>query len=174
MASAPNRSKYSASTLREYAKDQIISAAVTAASAAEDDEHFMLAADIRIVAASLAREWGLSHVPGLPGTWPEADAPRATHSQPLRNVNMTTPTLIPVAGYTSQSDENIKLANEGKEIEERYLRWLDKIGGHNSGPTLACDPRSIALARTHIQDGAMWAIRAIFWPQRIKLPEDGA
>jgi hypothetical protein len=32
----------------------------------------------------------------------------------------------------------------------------------------------IALARTNIQQGAMWAIRSIFQPQRIKLPEDGA
>lgn len=85
---------------------------------------------------------------------------------------MTTHAGLPVAGYQPQSDDKIALANEGKALEERYLRWLDKLGGHSTGPTPVCDPRCIALARTSIQDGAMWAIRSIFQPQRIKLPED--
>lgn len=86
---------------------------------------------------------------------------------------MTDHQPMPVAGYTTQSQSNVDLANEGKELEERYLRWLDKIGGHASpAGTPVCDKRCIALARTHIQEGAMWAIRSIFQPQRIKLPED--
>ena len=81
---------------------------------------------------------------------------------------------MPVAGYTPQTQSNVELANEGKVLEERYLRWLDKLGGHNpgGGTTPVCDPRCIAVARTHMQETAMWAIRAIFQPQRIKLPED--
>ena len=79
---------------------------------------------------------------------------------------------MPVAGYTSQSDAKVALANEGKELEERYLRWLDKLNGHCAGPSPVCDGRSVALARTHIQTGAMFAVRSIFQPTRIKLPED--
>lgn len=75
---------------------------------------------------------------------------------------------IPVKGYQPQSDEKISLANEGKEIEERYLRWLDKLATLNTGH---CDPRHLALARTNIEQGAMWAIRSIFQPKRISLPE---
>lgn len=74
---------------------------------------------------------------------------------------------MPVAGYVPQSQSNVDLANEGKELEERYLRWLDKLEAHAS-----TDKRCVALAKTNVQTGAMWAIRAIFQPQRIKLPED--
>lgn len=75
---------------------------------------------------------------------------------------------MPVKGYTSQSNDDIALANEGKELEERYLRWLDKLKSNAAG----IDQRCVALATTHIQTGAMFAIRSIFQPQRIKLPED--
>lgn len=86
---------------------------------------------------------------------------------------------LPVAGYTAQSQSAVDLANEGKLLEERYLRWLDKMVYHNkqwsndpqdidTAPPF--DPRCLAEARTLIQTGAMWAIRAIFQPQRIKLP----
>lgn len=87
----------------------------------------------------------------------------------------TTHAGLPVAGYQPQSDAKVALANEGKELEERYLRWLEKLGGHNAPEgSPVCDPRCIALAKTNIQDGAMWAIRSIFQPQRVKLPEDAA
>lgn len=81
---------------------------------------------------------------------------------------MTDHNPMPVAGYTAQSQSNVDLANEGKELEERYLRWLDKLEYHPD-----TDKRCVALGRTNIQTGAMWAIRSIFKPQRIKLPEDG-
>lgn len=74
---------------------------------------------------------------------------------------------MPVAGYTSQSDARIALANEGKELEERYLRWVDKLKTHPD-----TDKRFAAEAFTCIQTGAMFAIRSIFQPTRIKLPED--
>lgn len=76
---------------------------------------------------------------------------------------------LPVKGYVSQSDENVALANEGKELEERYLRWLDRLEKLPDA-----DKRFIALSRTHVQTGAMFAIRSIFKPTRVKLPEDGA
>lgn len=74
---------------------------------------------------------------------------------------------MPVAGYTAQSDDRVKLANEGKELEERYLRWIDKLKAHPD-----TDKRCAAEAFTCIQTGAMFAIRSIFQPQRIKLPGD--
>lgn len=76
---------------------------------------------------------------------------------------------LPVAGYKPQSPEAVALANEGKALEERYLRWIDKLALDSD-----CDPRMLALAKTQIQTGAMWAIRSIFQPTRIKLPEDDA
>ena len=87
---------------------------------------------------------------------------------------MTTHPGLPVAGYQPQSDAKIALANEGKELEERYLRWLEKLGGGDGAPegTPVCDPRFIALAKTNIQQGAMWAVPSIFQPGRVKLPND--
>ncbi len=81
---------------------------------------------------------------------------------------MTDHQPVPVKGYTAQSQANIDLANEGKQLEERVLRYLDNTLLSAQG----VDPRSVALGRTHIQTGFMWAIRSIFNPQRIKLPED--
>ena len=83
---------------------------------------------------------------------------------------MTTHQPMPVAGYTAQSQSKIDLANEGKALEERYLRWLDKM---DSNPGV--DPyrdQCLAEARRSIQAGAMWAVRSIFLPTRINLPED--
>ena len=80
---------------------------------------------------------------------------------------MTTHPALPVAGYAPQSDEKVALANEGKALEERYLRWLDKLRA-----TEGIDQRCVSLAHTHIQTGAMFAIRSIFNPTRIGLPED--
>jgi hypothetical protein len=77
---------------------------------------------------------------------------------------------MPVAGYTDQTAAKVQLANEGKELEERYARWLDKLNGLAGGPDPFCDGRMVALARTNMQTGAMWAMRSIFQPGRIKLP----
>lgn len=92
---------------------------------------------------------------------------------------MTDHKPLPVAGYTAQSNDNVALANEGKELEERYLRWLDKLVEVNGlqmfgtpNEMMRFDPRCLAEARTCIQTGAMWAIRSIFQPTRVKLPED--
>jgi len=80
---------------------------------------------------------------------------------------------LPVKGYVPQSDDKIALANEGKELEERYLRWLDKLThGGITRDVPKYDQRCVALARSNIQQGAMWAVRSIFQPQRIALPED--
>lgn len=87
---------------------------------------------------------------------------------------MTDHQPLPVKGYQTQSDDNVSLANEGKLIEEQYLRWLDKLdvlptaGKTQDGrEAKGIDKRMVALARTNIQQGAMWAIRSIFQPKRI-------
>lgn len=85
---------------------------------------------------------------------------------------------LPVAGYQPQSDEKIDLANEGKELEERVLRWLEKlqiVGNPSQGEAgFQIDNRFLALGKTNIQQGFMWAVRSIFQPGRVKLPEDQA
>lgn len=86
---------------------------------------------------------------------------------------MTDHAPLPVAGYKPQSPEAVALANEGKELEERYLRWLDKLQAmaNRQPDDIPIDARFLALARTNIQQGAMWAIRSIFQPGRVSLPE---
>lgn len=80
---------------------------------------------------------------------------------------MTDHKPMPVAGYTAQPQTNIDLANEGKALEEQYLRWLDKLAAHPD-----TDKRCVALGVTNMQTAAMWAVRSIFKPQRIKFPGD--
>lgn len=86
--------------------------------------------------------------------------------------------MTDVKGYRVLSDEEKALANEGKELEERCMRWLDKVANTlGSGPT---PPRFdvdaplalLTLGKRSIQQGWMWAIRSIFQPQRISLPGD--
>jgi hypothetical protein len=90
---------------------------------------------------------------------------------------------MPVAGYTGQSDENVALANKLKHAEERYLRILDEITGirkpedankPEADRRSQFDGRCISLAKTKMQEANMWAVRSIFQPTRIKLPEDAA
>jgi len=75
--------------------------------------------------------------------------------------------MAEVKDYRPLTEEMKTLANEGKELEERYLRYLDKL---NARPDT--DLRMVALARTNMQTTGMWAVRAIFQPERIDLPED--
>lgn len=77
---------------------------------------------------------------------------------------------VPLKGYPEQSPETVALANEGKEMEERVIRYLEKVA--DAVPPGAGRDRSLALAKTHANTSFMWATRAIFDPQRIKLPED--
>lgn len=76
-------------------------------------------------------------------------------------------TPLPVAGYTQQNTGNVNLVNRNKEIEERILRICDELRN-----TTGMDQRFISIAVTHFQEGFMCLNRAVFQPQRIKLPED--
>jgi hypothetical protein len=86
--------------------------------------------------------------------------------------------MTDVKGYTPLTDYQKDLANEGKVLEERVMRWLDKVAATcGSGPT---PPRFdvdapialLTLGKRSIQQGFMWSIRSIFQPVRIALPED--
>lgn len=104
---------------------------------------------------------------------------------PLAEMTMANPERqpLPVAGYTPQTDDKIALVNEFKLDEERILRKIDNLIASNSASIAAglndgtavtglYDARWANVARTHIQEGFMALNRAVFQPQRIKLPED--
>jgi hypothetical protein len=69
---------------------------------------------------------------------------------------------LPVAGYSSQSEENVALVNQNKILEERVLRQLDLVASFSD-----VDPRWAAIARTHLEQGFMAMNRAVFRPGRI-------
>ena len=75
---------------------------------------------------------------------------------------------LPVKGYSPQNGFALDTVNLLKESEERILRMLDSMQLNAN-----YDKRWIAIARTHINEGYMAAVRAVFQPSRIKLPEDG-
>lgn len=84
---------------------------------------------------------------------------------------------LPVHGYQPQSDAKVAIVNQFKQDEERLLRKIDAMSsGQASAQQLdwpgLYDPRWIAIARTHFQEGFMALNRAVFQPQRISLPED--
>jgi hypothetical protein len=69
---------------------------------------------------------------------------------------------LPVAGYSSQSEENVALVNQNKILEERVLRQLDLVASFSD-----VDQRWAAVARTHLEQGFMALNRAVFRPGRI-------
>lgn len=85
-----------------------------------------------------------------------------------------------VAGYTAQPDVKVALVNGFKADEERLLRKVDALfpdgvqfGGERSDQNMQREQqRWRAIARTHFQEGFMALNRAVFQPQRIRLPED--
>jgi hypothetical protein len=87
---------------------------------------------------------------------------------------------FPLRGYVNQNADNAALANEAKEMEERMMRFFDKISsvavqredrGAEAGKG-QINMRALALARTNGEQAFMWAVRAIFNPVRISLQED--
>ena len=74
---------------------------------------------------------------------------------------------LPVPGYTVQNDPAIKRVGDNKLAEERILRMIESY--ERDGDT---DRRWLALAKTNLEVAMMCLNRAIFKPQRIKLPED--
>lgn len=84
-------------------------------------------------------------------------------------------TAPPIKGYRDVSGDRKDMVNENKEVEETILRKLDylsQLRDEHGAPFV--DGRWLAIARTHIEEGFMAMNRAIFRPQRIKLPGDDA
>lgn len=81
---------------------------------------------------------------------------------------MSTHQGLPVAGYQPQSEDRVAVVNANKKSEERILRLLDEMAASKE----LCDPRWVAIGRTHIELAFMAINRAVFQPSRVALPED--
>ncbi len=64
-----------------------------------------------------------------------------------------------IKGYRDLSQEEIDLMNEGKALAEQCGAFIDKLMA-----TESTDKRNVALGRTNLQQGFMWAIRGIAQP----------
>lgn len=64
-----------------------------------------------------------------------------------------------IKGYRDLSQAEIDAMNEGKALAEQVGDWIDSLAG-NGG----FDQRAVALAKTNLQQGFMWGIRAIAQP----------
>lgn len=65
-----------------------------------------------------------------------------------------------ITGYRDLSQEEIDLMNEGKELAKQCGAFIEKLEAH--GET---DKRNVALGKTSLQIGFMWAIRSIAKPE---------
>lgn len=77
---------------------------------------------------------------------------------------------LPVAGYQpTQTETAVDVVNEGKLLEERVLRYADKLKA-----MAVVDHRRISIGVTQIELGFTQLYKAVFAPNgsRISLPED--
>lgn len=74
---------------------------------------------------------------------------------------------LPVAGYRSQPNSNVELVNANKLLEEHALQILDELA---LMPEV--DKRWLAIGRTQMEQAWMAVNRAIFKPDRVRLPGD--
>jgi hypothetical protein len=79
--------------------------------------------------------------------------------------------IEPVKGYKELKAEAVAAVNYNKELEERILRRIEQL--MLDRPGLWADARMLHLGKTKIEEAFMWINRAIFQPERVKLPEDG-
>ena len=81
---------------------------------------------------------------------------------------------LPVSGYKHQSQLAVDTVNGNKLLEEQVLRRVDAIGlaGLTDGLRPPADERWLAIARTHFEQGFMALNRAVFQPERLRLPGD--
>lgn len=76
----------------------------------------------------------------------------------------------PVPGYRNISPAAHRQVTMNKETEERLLRVMEALKANED---IDPDPRWMSIARTHLDQAWMAFNRAIFKPDRVKLPEDG-
>lgn len=78
---------------------------------------------------------------------------------------MTDHKPLPVGGYNPVTSLQVDVVNQHKRMEEVILQRLDRLPLIDPG----VDPRWLAVARTHIEQGFMAMNRAVFRPSRIDL-----
>lgn len=64
-----------------------------------------------------------------------------------------------IKGYRDLSQEEIDMMNDGKELAELCGAFIKKLEAVES-----TDKRSVALGKTNLQQGFMWAIRSVARP----------
>ena len=64
-----------------------------------------------------------------------------------------------ITGYLQLSEAEVALMNEGKALAEQCGAYLEKLMA-NEGT----DKRAVALGKTNLQQGFMWAIRGVAQP----------
>lgn len=64
-----------------------------------------------------------------------------------------------IKGYRDLSQAEIDLMNEGKELAEKCGAFIAKLEADST-----TDKRNVALGKTNLQQGFMWAIRAVAQP----------
>jgi len=64
-----------------------------------------------------------------------------------------------ITGYRDLSQEEIDLMNEGKSLAELCGKFIKKLEANAD-----TDKRNVALGKTNLQQGFMWAIRGIAKP----------
>lgn len=74
---------------------------------------------------------------------------------------------LPVLGYRPQGEAAIDTVNRNKAAEEYVLRMIDDMIADEK-----IDARWLAVGRTLIEQGFMAVNRAVFKPERVKLPAD--
>ncbi len=64
-----------------------------------------------------------------------------------------------IKGYRDLSQQEIDLMNEGKALAEACGEFIAKLEADST-----TDKRSVALGKTNLQQGFMWAIRSVAQP----------
>jgi hypothetical protein len=64
-----------------------------------------------------------------------------------------------ITGYRELTESEIAFMNEGKELAQKCGDFIAKL--ENDPGT---DKRNVALGKTNLQQGFMWAIRAVAQP----------
>ncbi|MFW8567026.1 DUF7681 family protein [Orrella sp. 11846] len=65
-----------------------------------------------------------------------------------------------IKGYRDLSQAEIDMMNEGKALAQQVGAWVDRLQTNSE-----LDQRSVALGKTNLQQGFMWAIRGIAQPE---------
>lgn len=69
----------------------------------------------------------------------------------------------PVTGYVKQPPEKVDAVNSIKNLENSIGEMMQYM--REEADEGFCDPRMMAIARTTLQEGFMWWVRAIFQPE---------